>query len=252
MGTQAKLKKDLHAVVVKKAGLLKAKASLEQVAGTTSSARLQGSIPEISQVIDEIEAIQNTLEQDLGLTGPMSYTEKARTKPEKIKKALSSKQDEIHNTNARLKEYQDVLKPLEVETDKLNKDCIKTQQEYDAALCGLAGEAKKNKLQNSGLMVPIGHVGTILGWMNALEGGEPGETCATTYPDVHTIWLADNDKSDAACMTPMTWASAFINTVVRTIATNARAAGSPPGQQSQPTLQMQTPPDNTVASQKPP
>ena len=145
------------------------------IAGSGSHGRLSESTDHTNTDIEELGAQQVVFEEEFGLKGPMTYTEKARAKLDNIKKTLATKQEAKQYIANRFEEMQDVLKPLEEETQKLEIESAKAQEKYDAILIKLFRKARKKQMAEGKLGVPIGDIDSVLGWMNPPVNGKPGE-----------------------------------------------------------------------------
>ena len=176
-------------------------------------------IKAIQDEIEQFDLAQTQVEEEMGLLDPMSYTETARAKQAKVQTLLAAKQEEKKHINARTKEFQDTLIPLEEEVEVLIKEEKAATAAYQAALACLSTRAQKNQYDPISAQ-PIADIAQVTAWINALREGAPGETCKTSQPIVHTKWLHDLGQPNFA-LSPTTWATAFINHLVQQMATRA-------------------------------
>ena len=212
----ARLKNKLQGIVGKKKRLCLAKENLMLVTEQAPSDSLGLGIKAIQDEIELFEVAQTQVEEEMGLLDPMSYTETARAKQAKVQTLLAEKQEEKKRINARIKEFQDTLVPLEEEVEVLIKEERAATAAYQAALACLSNRAQKNQFDPVSVQ-PIADIAQVTAWINALHEGQPGEESKTSQPIVHTKWLHDGGQPGFA-MTPTAWATTFINQLVQQMA----------------------------------
>ena len=98
----AKLNKKLQAIIGKRKSLVQAKDNLLHVSNLTPNALLGDSVKAIDAEIEQTEAAQVQVEEEMGLLDPMTYTERARAKLEKVQTALAAKQEEKKRISDRI------------------------------------------------------------------------------------------------------------------------------------------------------